>query len=143
MRERITEEGVRRETTRFIGMRLSSWVAWLAVRGKPSRMKEAEGSLDVCGGAVRLARVGVLTKWSSMEISWSWDVAERVRVLAVGGLIQPRVFSSWRMRRRIIASGTREPDFIVLSAFMPGGKLVWFLEVENWGEGSYQGESGS
>jgi hypothetical protein len=27
--------------------------------------------------------------------------------------------SSWRMSRRIMASGTRAPDFIVLSALMP------------------------
>lgn len=50
IRRRIMSVGVRRETTRLMGTRASRRAAWLAVRGNPSRMKDAEGAPDGCAG---------------------------------------------------------------------------------------------
>jgi len=85
-------------------------------------MKEAEGSSDVSGGDDRLARVAGSTKLSvSKSASWAEVEAEdRVRgCMPPGGASQPLVLSLWRMRRRIMASGTREPTFMMLSARIP------------------------
>ena len=49
IRDRIIEGGVTRCTTKLIGTRESKLVAWEAVRGKPSRMKDAEGETDLLG----------------------------------------------------------------------------------------------
>lgn len=50
------------------------------------------------------------------------DVGVQDREMGGGvvvGVSQPRDFSSWRISRRIMASGTRAPDRIVDSALMP------------------------
>jgi hypothetical protein len=115
--------GVLRLTTRLMGMRESRDVACVAVRGKPSRIKEAEGEEEVCGDKV--AREGVFTKSSiPEELSKLCDISVAVEESVsgcwdAGGAIQPRVLSSWRMRRRIMESGTRLPDAIVDSALIP------------------------
>ena len=44
-----------------------------------------------------------------------------------GDWTQPLVLSSWRIRRRIMASGTRAPDFMACSALIPG-----FLVSNDW-----------
>lgn len=83
--------GVRRWTTRFMGIKLSRDVAWVAVRGKPSRMKEALGF-----------RIGV-------------------ELVAVGGSVShPFEESSEDMRSRMRLSGTRSPARMVDSALRPG-----------------------
>ena len=108
-----------------MGIKASSWVAWDAVRGKPSRMNEAEGSSDVRGGVGDCASDGGETK-ASVSKSESWEAAPREVEFRVNGdwceagNNQPRVLSSWRIRRRIMASGTRDPERMVLSALMPG-----------------------
>lgn len=51
------------------------------------------------------------------------DIEERVKGLGLVGKSQPRVLSSWIMRRRIMASGTRAPERIVEAALMPGELL--------------------
>ena len=116
----MIEKGVLRETTRLMGIKASSCVAWEAVRGKPSSMKDAEGSSDVWGED--WAREGCSTYRSVSKSCWAADAAVEDSVrgcVPPGGKSQPLVLSSWRMSRRIIASGTRAPDFIVLSALMP------------------------
>lgn len=86
--------GVSSETTRLMGIRASSREAWIAVRGNPSRMKDAEGEVD---GGERL-----------------WEVVD---VLCGSQFLD---WSLARMRRKIISSGTRFPDFMVPSASRPG-----------------------
>lgn len=46
MRERMTDGGVRRWTTKLTGISESKVDAWAAVRGKPSRMNDAERDTD-------------------------------------------------------------------------------------------------
>ena len=46
MRLRMMFTGVMRETTKLMGMRESRRAAWSAVRGKPSRMNDAEAELE-------------------------------------------------------------------------------------------------
>lgn len=45
----MTEGGVTRWTTKFTGTMVSRLEAWVAVRGKPSRIKDAEGIIDELG----------------------------------------------------------------------------------------------
>ena len=84
----------------------------MAVRGKPSRMKEALGEAEAVAVAVA-----------------ETEVEGEGVVLGVGGgereVLGGSQFldlSSARMRRRIISSGTRLPDFMASSASRPG---VW------------------
>lgn len=85
------------------------------MRGKPSRMKDAEGASEGREGAV----------------------SER----DVVGETQDLAFSSPRMRRRIISSGTSEPDFMCSCASCPNGVLFRTalrsrspeLTAESWG----------
>jgi hypothetical protein len=46
IRERIIEGGVTKWTTKLMGTRESKLAAWEAVRGNPSKMKDAEGETD-------------------------------------------------------------------------------------------------
>lgn len=46
MRSRMMFTGVMRETTKLMGTRESRRAAWPAVRGKPSRMNDAEAELE-------------------------------------------------------------------------------------------------
>lgn len=80
MRDRMTDGGVRRWTTKLTGTKASRLAAWVAVRGKPSRMNEAEGHID---GA------------------FEDDAALRSH---------PLDLNSKEMRSRIVESGTRLPD---------------------------------
>lgn len=50
IRDIIIAGGVRRCTTRLIGTSFSRLNACAAVRGKPSRINEAEGHVDAAGG---------------------------------------------------------------------------------------------
>jgi hypothetical protein len=99
MRARITEGGVRRCTTKLTGTRLSRLVAWEEVRGKPSRMKDAEGSIE--------------WDWVGVEEGEGEEGADEA------GWSQPLLFISSEMRLRIMESGTRFPDCIAASAFKP------------------------
>lgn len=88
-------------------MRASSFRAWTEVRGKPSRINDAEGASEgrVCETSER-------------------EVLEGTQDLAL---------SSVRMRRRIMSSGTREPAFIWDSASRPRGDCVSYLMMnESW-----------
>ena len=67
-----------------MGIRESSFEACGEVRGKPSRMNEAEGEEEGRAGAASVR-----------------DVVDGIQDLD---------FNSERMRRRIVSSGTREPD---------------------------------
>ena len=86
--------GVTSDTTRLMGTRASRRAACVAVRGNPSRMKEAEGAGE--GGAA--------CSGESDECVGSQFFA----------------FSSARINRRIMSSGTKLPDFMALSASSPG-----------------------
>lgn len=90
------------DTTRLMGTRASRRAACVAVRGKPSRMNEAEGAGDGEG-------VG----------------GEGVSEVCVGS--QFFDFSSARMSRSMVSSGTRFPDFMALSASRPA-----YGEVVSW-----------
>ena len=98
-----------------MGIRALSFCAWTEVRGKPSRMKDAEGALEGREGAA-----------SERDV--------------VGGT-QDFAFSSPRMRRRIMSSGTSEPDFMCDCASCPNGVLFRTalrsrspeLTAESWG----------
>lgn len=79
--------GVRRCTTKFMGIRWSRLEAWEAVRGNPSRMNEADGLDDAVGARLSDVEVGP-------EDSES----------------QPLEASSEEINSSIIASGTRLPD---------------------------------
>ena len=81
--------GVRRETTKLMGIKASRREAWVAVRGNPSKMNEADGRGE---GAAEEERVG------------ESQLLER---------------SLARIRRRIISSGTRLPCFMADSASSP------------------------
>lgn len=94
IRERMTEGGVLRCTTKFTGTKLSRLVAWLAVRGNPSRMKEAEESIEGEDGVAECEDSDC-------------------------GRSQPLVFISSEIKFRIIESGTRLPDCIAASAWTP------------------------
>lgn len=74
-------------------MRESSFDAWGEVRGKPSRMKDASGEDEGEAGPASAREV----------LGGTHDLA----------------FSSERMRRRIMSSGTREPDCMWDSASWP------------------------
>lgn len=97
--------GVRRDTTRLMGIRASRREAWVAVRGKPSRMKEAEGRGE---GAADTAEVGAS------------QFLER---------------SLARIRRRIISSGTRLPCLMADSASSPKPGQKELLDERKGGEG--------
>ena len=84
MRPIMILTGVIRLTTKLIGMRLSRREAWCEVRGNPSRMKEAVGAAEGKAGAASVT-----------------DDVEGIQELDL---------SSERMRRKIMSSGTREPD---------------------------------
>jgi len=107
-------------------------------------MKEASGSSEVSGGEKKDAREGCST-YESVSKSLCDDaieVEERVKgEKPPAGASQPRVLSSWRIRRRIMASGTRAPDFMVLSALMPRYTLD-IEEIAMRGR-TYQEEFGS
>ena len=90
--------GVISDTTRFIGIRESSFDAWGEVRGKPSRLNEAVGEGEGRAGAAS-----------------GWDVVDGIQDLD---------FNSERMRRRIMSSGTREPDCMWDSASWPAGEML-------------------
>jgi hypothetical protein len=80
----------------------------------------------VCGGALMAAREGCSTKESVSKSSCAAYMDAEESVIGVGppgGKSQPRVLSSWRISRRIMASGTRAPDRIVLSALIPGDRI--------------------
>ena len=127
MRARMMRAGVLRDTQRLMGIMDESADAWAAVRGNPSRMKDAEGSGEGWGEVE--VREGVLTK-SSTEEEESSSAEEEAALESVSGGVdvegnsQPRDLSSWRMRRRIMSSGTSLPDRMVDSARIPGGCLV-------------------
>lgn len=125
--------GVLRETHKLIGMREPREVACAAVRGKPSRMKDAEGSSDSRGGGKVSVREGVLTNSSiELEESAEQDVLDKVRGLEDAGKSHPRDLSSWRMSLKIISSGTRAPARMADSALIPGDLLVCGADlVEN------------
>jgi len=87
-------------------------------------MNDAEGSSDVRAGEVRLASSEGDTKLSMSKSDSDAEAAEEARVkgcMPPGRVSQPRVVSSCWMRRRIMASGTREPVLIVCSALIPRG----------------------
>src|SRR5699024_2669680 len=90
IRERITDGGVRRCTTKFTGTILSRLPACATVRGKPSRMKEALGEMGVvcCDEGVFFGN-------------------------------QPLDLNSEEIRSSIIESGTRLPDCMTASALRP------------------------
>jgi len=92
-------------TTRFTGMRESRRAACVAVRGKPSRMKDAEGSSEGCAGIASLT-----------------DVCRETQRFDL---------SSLRISLRIMSSGTRLPAFIADSARRPVTQLV-DLGVSLW-----------
>ena len=92
-------------------MSASSFRAWIEVRGKPSRMNDAEGASEgrVCEASER-------------------EVLEGTQDLAL---------SSVRMRRRIMSSGTREPAFMWDSASRPRGDCISYLIMNGSGKMSY------
>lgn len=98
----MTEAGVISSTTKFTGTSLSRAVAWEAVRGNPSRIKDAEEDIEG-GGAV------------DEEVD---NCAEVCGDVSDGGS-QPLDDNSEEMRFRIIESGTRLPDCIATSAWTP------------------------
>jgi hypothetical protein len=126
----MTSTGVLIDTARFIGTMLSKFEAWAAVLGKPSRRKEAEGSLVGCGSfiAAEDERKVATPASSSQEGASAVVVADEHRVMTFDfgsdDSNQPRWVSSWRIRRSIRSSGTRPPAFIVLSTLMPRIMLV-------------------
>lgn len=75
-------------------MSLSRLAAWAAVRGKPSRMNDAEGD--------------------NLRVRAGFPVNDE-------GTSQPFDVSSEEMRSMIIESGTRLPACIADSALRPGG----------------------
>ena len=79
------------------------------MRGKPSRMNDADGASEgrVCAASDR-------------------EVLEGTQDLAL---------SSVRMRRRIMSSGTREPAFMWDSASRPKGDCISYLNMYENGEG--------
>lgn len=103
-----------------MGMRRSRAVAWGEVRGKPSRMKEVEGSED-----------GETCCCCSCSCCWEGETGsfsspgEAVAAAATSeggvevGVSQLREVSSERMRERMRGSGTREPDRIREAAWRP------------------------
>lgn len=88
-------------------------------------MKEAEGSSEVWMG-VSCWGVGDVM-YGSRSRGEGEAVADKAEVFRVRGMVeagvesQPRVVSSLVIRRRIMLSGTREPAFMVDSAFIPRG----------------------
>lgn len=96
--------GVRRETTRLIGIKASRREAWVAVRGNPSKIKEADGSGE--GAAEE----------EEEEVGES-QFLER---------------SLARIRRRIISSGTRLPCFMADSASIPNPGGNGLSEEKKW-----------
>lgn len=82
--------GVIRETTKLMGTRESRLAAWPAVRGKPSRMNDAEAELER-GGCEDEVTVGS----------------------------QSLAVSSETTRRSIVSSGTRLPELMAPSASRP------------------------
>ena len=90
--------GVMSDTTRFMGIKESSFEACGEVRGKPSRMNEALGEEEGRAGTASVR-----------------DVVDGIQDLD---------FSSERMRRRIMSSGTREPDCMWDSASWPAGGML-------------------
>ena len=92
-----------------MGMRASSFRAWTEVRGKPSRINDAEGASEGrdCTVSER-------------------EVLEGTQDLAL---------SSVRIRRRIMSSGTREPAFMWDSASRSRDDCVSYLVTNESGEG--------
>lgn len=106
IRDIMTDGGVKRWTTKFIGRIRSERIrsklkACTAVRGKPSRMNEADGE-----GVVGVG-------WDDDD---GEDVAEEWDCVCSDGVSQPLVFSSVEMRSSITPSGTRLPAWISASA---------------------------
>ena len=105
--------GVCSETTRLIGIYAASLLAWVEVRGKPSRMKEAVGALEResadCAGVEVVSGV-------DGEGEEAGSTVEREEPLS-----QPLVLSSLRMRERMAASGTRPPELMIFSTSRPRG----------------------
>ena len=89
--------GVISDTTRFMGINESSFDAWGEVRGKPSRMNDASGEDEGEAGAASAREV----------LDGTQDLD----------------FSSERMRRRIMSSGTKEPDCMWDSASWPAVRV--------------------
>lgn len=85
--------GVRRETTKLMGIKASRREAWVAVRGNPSKMKEADGRGE-----------GAAEAEAEEENVGESQLLER---------------SLARIRRRIISSGTRLPCLMADSASSP------------------------
>lgn len=91
---------MRRCTTRFIGIRLSRFEACVAVRGNPSRIREAEE-----------VRAGAADALPEAEESHPLDD------------------SSEDINSNIVASGTRFPELRAVSTLAPGCMLVsvWLI----------------
>ena len=97
------------------------------MRGKPSRMNDEPGSSQVRGDGKLAKREGVSSISPATNAASSPPV-EELELSEYGfspGKSQPRALSSWRIRRRIMASGTREPDLMADSARMPRGVRFW------------------
>ena len=90
--------GVISDTTRLMGISESSFDAWGEVRGKPSRMNEASGEDE--------GKAGVASAREVLDGTQDFD------------------FNSERMRRRIMSSGTREPDCMWDSASWPAVRMA-------------------
>lgn len=90
-------------------MRRSRRVAWWAVRGKPSRIKDAEGEVEV-----------EVESWGGLELEESEAREDETRD-SIGVVVESQFLerSSARMRLRIVASGTRSPAFMTDSALRP------------------------
>jgi hypothetical protein len=80
-------------------------------------MKDADGRSEKVYRGARGAK-GIV-----MESTVLSDISTELKLRAYGrnalSRIHPRIVSSLRMRRNIMASGTSLPDFIVDSAWMP------------------------
>ena len=101
-------------------MSLSSCEAWEAVRGKPSRMKDASGCSD---HLYSVSRGGETDTMSSCGRDGVLAVETELTVIDCAppfGMSQPRVVRALRIRRRIIESGTRAPRFMRDPAWVPG-----------------------
>lgn len=90
----MTDGGVKRWMTKLMGTIRSRLVACTAVRGKPSRMNDADGA---------------------MEVGCGFDEDEGDCVV-LDGVSQPLVANSEEMRSSMTASGTRFPACMSASA---------------------------
>lgn len=95
MRPRMISIGVIRETTKLTGIIESSLLACTDVRGKPSRIKDAEGEDDGAAGDGSVIEVVLDTHFFA--------------------------FKELRMSFKIMSSGTRLPALMAPSASNPAG----------------------